>query len=129
MQAPTTMNEHADKLSGKQVLALVSLMGGSSIEAAARAAGVDERTVYRWLKDENFSGEYRGRRRQAVEQAMMRLQKAADQAVATMLDIMQDPLAPAGVRLKAAETVYQAALKWVEVEDIAARIEALEGRA
>jgi transposase-like protein len=51
--------DHADRrllsLRTRQVMAFQALIGGKSIAAAARAAGVNRATVHRWIKDDpNF---------------------------------------------------------------------------
>lgn len=75
---------------------------------------------------EGFQKKYRAAKRQAVTQAVARLQQATTQAVDTLEAIMGDKDAPAGSRVTAAKTVLEMAVKAVELDDLAARIEALE---
>ena len=44
----------------------------------------------------------------------------------TILKLMTDPNVPAAVRLRAAECVFDRAIKGIELEDIEARVAALE---
>jgi hypothetical protein len=51
---PSLPAEAGDGLSPAQRLALASILAGSSFCMAARAAGVDRRTVYRWRQEPAF---------------------------------------------------------------------------
>ena len=114
------------KLSGKQEHALLALLTEATVEAAATKAGVNARTLFRWLNDPPFVAAYREARRQAVQRAIGRLQQAASDAVTTLRDVMTDAKAPAPARVNAAKSVLDLAIKAVEIEDLTARIEALE---
>jgi hypothetical protein len=59
-------------------------------------------------------------------QATSRLQQASGAAVATLVKIMVDPNAPASPRVRAADSVLDHAAKAIEIEDIEARLAALE---
>lgn len=118
----------SQNLSGKQEQALIALLTEATVEAVAVKAGVTPRTLYRWLNDPPFVGAYRAARRQAVQHATGRLQQAASEAVTTLRDVMTDTTAPAPARVNAAKSVLELAVKAVEIEDLTARIEALEQR-
>ena len=120
------MPGHGEKLSRKQEQAIVALLTCGSILEAATQCQVDESTVRRWLKEERFQCAYREARRQVVQQAMVQLQQATGQAVQTLQEVMQAPDAPASARVSAAKTVLEVAVKAVEVEDLEARVSALE---
>jgi hypothetical protein len=64
--------------------ALAALLTSSSVKDAALASGLSEETLYRYLRDEKFSGEYETARRQVVESAVSGLQQAANEAVETL---------------------------------------------
>jgi len=64
--------------------ALAALLTSSSVKDAALASGLSEETLYRYLRDEEFSEEYRSARRQIVETAVSGLQQAANEAVETL---------------------------------------------
>jgi hypothetical protein len=114
------------KLSGKQEQALIALLTEPTVEAAAAKAGMNARTLFRWLNDPPFVAAYREARRQAVQHATGRLQQAASDAVTTLQGVMTDTTAPAPARVTAAKSVLELAVKAVEIEDLMARIEALE---
>lgn len=113
-------------LSGKQELALICLLTEPTIESAATKATVNPRTLFRWLNDPLFVAAYREARRQAVHRATGRLQQVASDAVTTLQTVMGDPDAPAPARVSAAKTVLELAVKAIEIEDLTARLEALE---
>ena len=116
----------SQKLSGKQEVALSALLTEPTVETVAVKAGITPRTLYRWLNAPPFVAAYREARRQAVQRATGRLQQAANDAVTTLQDVMTDTTAPAPARVTAAKSVLEMAIKAVEIEDLTARIEALE---
>jgi hypothetical protein len=104
----------------------VALLSHPNIEAAARAVGIGTATLMRWLQLPEFDTAYRKARRNAFAQAIARLQQGSCAAATTLLKIMIDPNTPASVRVRAAECVMNQATKAIEIEDIQARVAALE---
>ena len=93
---------------------------------AAATAGVGEVTLWRWMQIPEFKEQYRLARREAVSQAVGHLQGACSVAVVALTDVAQDVSCPASARVSAARTVLELALKGVELEDLAVRVEELE---
>ena len=123
------MSGHGDKLSRKQEQGISALLFQPTLIDAATAIGVDERTLRRWLRDDAvFQIAYREARRQVVQQAIVQVQQATGEAVETLRKVMQDADAPASAKVSAAKTILETAVKAVEVEDLAARIAALEAQ-
>ena len=120
------MAGHGEKLGRKQEEAIAALLVQRNVEDAARATGVGTRTLLRWLKLPEFAQEYRKARREAVHQSVARMQQATGAAASVVLKLMTDPNVPAAVKLRAAECVFDRAFKGVELEDIEARVAALE---
>jgi hypothetical protein len=120
------MTGHGSKLGHKQEAAIVALLTHRSIEEAARAVPVSAKTLLRWMKEPEFDTAYREARRLAYGQSIARLQQAASAASSTLLKIMIDPNSPASCRLRAADSVLSHAAKAMEIEDIDARVAALE---
>ena len=120
------MAGHGSKLARKQEDAIAALLSQRSIEDAARVCGVGERTLIRWLKLPEFRGEYLKARREVVQQAVARMQQATGAAGTIALKLMTDPNVPAAVRLRAAEFVFDRAIKGIEIDDIEARVSDLE---
>jgi hypothetical protein len=65
----------------REELALAALLTEPSIAAAAKAAGISESTLLRWMQDPTFRDRLRAARRSVVEDAVGRLQQAATLAV------------------------------------------------
>jgi DNA-binding MurR/RpiR family transcriptional regulator len=120
------MKAHGEKLSRKQELAIAALLTCRAITDAAHQCGIGEVTLHRWLKDAGFQTAYREARRAVVQQAITQVQRATGEAVETLRNVMQDPEAPASARVSAARVVLETAVKAVELEDLEARILALE---
>jgi hypothetical protein len=106
--------------------AIAALLRSPTVAQAASVCGVSEGTLLRWMKQPEFAKEYRAAKRQAVEVAVGLLQKAAGQATATLVRVMNDPATPAGVRVAAARTVLDQALRSVEIEEFDRRLSDLE---
>ena len=120
------MTGHGAKFGRKQEEAIAALLSHRSIEEAARASGVGYKTLLRWLEIREFRQRYLEVRREAVQQAVARMQQATGAASLTILKLMTDPNVPAAVRLRAAESVFGIAMKGVELDDIEARVAELE---
>ena len=113
-------------LGRKQEGAIVALLTKRNVEEAAQSAGISIRTLMRWLKIPEFQKAYRDARRQAFGQSIARLQQATSAAAATLMKIMVDLAAPASVRVRAADSIFNHAAKAIEIEDIEARVSELE---
>jgi transposase-like protein len=120
------MKGHGAKFGRKQEEAIAALLTSKSVEDAARAIGVNPNTLLRWLEIPEFRNAYHKARREAVQQSVARLQQATGAAAITVLKLMTDPSSPPAVRLRAAECVFDRAMQGIELEDIQARLEALE---
>lgn len=112
---------------GPQTRAIQSLLTCATIEAAAKHAKVAERTLMRWLaSDANFREEYRAARREVVSHSITQLQRACGEAVKALRDVANDNEAAPGARVSAARAILETSLKSVEIDDLAARVEAME---
>ena len=104
----------------------MALLGQRNLEEAARTAGVGARTLYRWMAEPEFDAAYRKAKRTAFRQSVARLQQAYTAAVSTLLKVMVDPSTPPATKVRAADSVLDHAAKAIELEDIEARVAALE---
>ena len=120
------MTGHGAKFGRKKEEAIAALLTQRNIEEAARSIDVAPKTLLRWLQVPEFRKAYREARRDAFGQAVARLQQGTTAAATTFLKTMIDPNVPASVRLRAAEAVFNHAAKAIEIEDIEARVAALE---
>jgi AraC-like DNA-binding protein len=82
-------------LTPAQERAVVALLEARSIAAAARQAGIPERTLHRWLRhDTDFQDELRYLRQQALGHAAARLQQGASTAADRLFTLLdsKDPI-------------------------------------
>ena len=112
----------------KQTKAIVSLMNCRTVSDAASQAGVNESTVWRWMRDQAFQEALREAKHQTVTQALLQIQQATGEAVATLRGIMVDDGVPTSSRVTAAKAVLDMALKAAKLEDLEARLMILEQR-
>jgi transposase-like protein len=120
------MKGHGSKFGRKKEEAIAALLTQRNIEEAAKSIGVVPNTLLKWMKDQEFDASYREARRAAFGQSIARLQQATSAAAATLMKIMVDPNAPASTRVRAADSIFNHAAKAIEIEDIGARVAALE---
>ena len=119
------MKGHGAKFERKQEEAIAALLRQRNIEEAA-AAGIAPNTLLNWMKVPEFEKSYREARRAAFGQAIARLQQGTSAAATTLLKTMIDPSTPASVKVRAAEAIFNHAAKAIEIEDIEARVTAIE---
>ena len=119
------MARNTEELSPKQEALIAALLLAPSVADAARVAGVPHRTAKRWLALPHVHRAWLDARRQVVDAAMLTVQTSARVAVATLLDCLK-PHHPPAVRVRAAATLLETAIRAVEVSDLAARIDELE---
>jgi len=120
------MKGHGEKFTRRMEVAIVGLLTQSTMDDAAKHAGVSTPTLWRWMQEPRFQTEYRKARRQAMGQAAAQLQQASSIAVKALKDIIQDSDITASARVTAARTVLEIGLKAIEIEDIESRVEELE---
>jgi hypothetical protein len=121
-----TVVGHGAKFGRKKEDAIAALLSQRTIEDAAKAAKIGPNTLLRWLQMPEFRAAYLKARREAVQQAIARLQQNTGAASITVLKLMTDPNVPAAIRLRAAVCVLEHAIKGIEQEEIEARLAALE---
>jgi hypothetical protein len=117
---------HGSKFGRKKEEAIAALLSQKSIEDAARVAKIGVNTLLRWLQLPEFKAEFHKARREAVHRSVARLQQATGAAAVVILKVMTDTNVPPAVKLRAAERVFELAIKGVELEDLEARVAALE---
>lgn len=122
----TNLADFEGNLTPVQERAIVALLSHSTIKSAAKAIGVDDATLWRWLQDRDFHAAYMSFRRECVRQSIARLQQYSTEAVSTLRTIMKDKEAPASARVVAAKSIIDYSLKAVELEDLADRVAQLE---
>jgi hypothetical protein len=98
------MSGFGEKFGRKKESAVMALLSSRNVEEAARVAGVNPRTLYRWMKDPEFDAAYREAKRAAFSQAIARLHQMSSAAVSTLGKIMIDANAPASTRVRVADS-------------------------
>jgi leucyl aminopeptidase (aminopeptidase T) len=114
-------------LTPQQENAIVGLINETSVAAAARASGVGQRTLHKWINDDDrFMAAYRAARRHAFDQAIALTQRYASLAVTTLAKVMADASAPHTAKVSAATAMLRFGRESIEMDDLCARVEALE---
>jgi HEAT repeat protein len=109
----------------KQERVALLVAAGRSIKAAAEEAEVGERTAHTWLDDPAYRGLVHYLRSRLLDEAVGRLAGAANAAVATLVELLDDE-SPT-VRLRAATGVLDALLRVREHVELSDRVARLEG--
>ncbi len=104
----------------------MALLNEPTLGKAAEAVGVGQKTLYRWLRAPAFSRAYHRARRDAFGQAIALTQRYAPLAVNTLVKVMADHDAPHHAKVSAATTLLRFGREGIELDDLAARVEALE---
>src|SRR5262249_26615659 len=98
---------------------------GATVETAARAAQISERTVYRRLDDPDFRRRLQRLRADMTQRTGAMLTAAGMEAVKTLLTL-QEPTVPAAVRLGAARAILELGIRLRESLELVERVAALE---
>jgi hypothetical protein len=128
MTANSDKTGDKSELTPKQEKAIAALLGAVTIQQAAIRADISESTLLRWLKLPVFASAYREARHHLVIQAVGHLQRACTGAVSVLCSVAADKTAPSSSRVSAARAILDTAMRASEIEDLAARMEELEGR-
>jgi hypothetical protein len=120
---------HGTKFDRKMDEAIAALLVQRNTEEAAKAVGLSHNTLLSWMKEPEFQKAYREVRRAAHGQAIARLQQGTAAAATTLLKVMIEPGTPPSVKVRAAEAILNHSSKAIEIEDIEARVAALEAAA
>lgn len=116
----------AGELSQNQEKAIVALLAHPSTAKAAKASGVSESTIWRWLQDDTFRKHYRDAQEKVFDGALGSLQGAMTAAVDCLMRNLtcKNPSA----EVSAAKTILDFTMKARELLDLADRVEELERR-
>ena len=104
---------------------ITALACGASVEAAARKAGMSERTAYRRLAEPAFRDRVTQARADTAQRLSNLLTAAGLEGVKTLVTL-QDASYPPPVRLRAAEATVELGLKLREESDLIRRFGGLE---
>jgi hypothetical protein len=117
---------HGTKPEAVREAAILALLSEKSIGAAAKSCGVNERTLRRWMTDdETFQAELTEARRAIFQAGMHRVQALTAAAVETLEALMR-PKVPPAVRLGAARTVAELGTHQHDAETIMRKLDEIE---
>ena len=114
------------QLTLRQDRAVQSLITGTSISDAAKRANIHERTLYRWLQEEDFQGAVRHARGLSLTQLATHLQHMAGRAVTTLDNVIADEKASSASRVSAARYTMDMFYKASQIEDMMERLKTME---
>ena len=117
-------------LTRKHEEAIAALLTYTTVKQAADAVQIGERTLHRWLaEDEEFIAAYRQARKIVFAHAIAQAQRLLPLAINVLGQIMADTKVPATARVAAATAVTKFGRESIELDDLAGRLEALEASA
>jgi len=120
------MSENVNELSPKQHTAINALIAQSSIDSAAKQAGVTQRTLYRWLDEPAFRLSLNGALDKSLDAAARGLVKLTAKAIHVVEEVLDDTELHPSTRLRAADLVLSNVIKLCELRTLAQRVAALE---
>ena len=115
---------HGERFSRKSEAAILALLAHPTIPEAAKAAGVSETTLWRWLQRDDFQKRYRESQEKVFDNALGALQCATTEAVNCLRRNLncKNP----ATQVQAARTILDYTLKAREMFDLENRIAQLE---
>ena len=116
-------DEEGDEVTPRQARALAALITSATAKAAAKAAGVDVKTLRKWMTQPAFRRRHRAARNAVVDDAVLVMQKCAVEA-ATVLRACLKAASP-GVRCRAAQLILGTAIEVQGLLDMAEDLDAL----
>jgi hypothetical protein len=114
------------RLQGKAEERLIQTLAcGASIEGAARECGASSRTVHRRLADPEFRRRVQQIRSDMMQRIAGSLTAASTEAMRTLLELMKPTVSPT-IRLGAARTVLECAMRMNEFTELEDRVAEME---
>jgi len=117
----------SQNVSEKQRKAIACLLSAANMTAAATCAGVNRRTLTRWMAQRPFKAELQAAQSEAIRHATRRLAGALDKAVTTTINL-SEVAEDEGVRLRAASRVGEMLAELRATNELEERIAALEAQ-
>ncbi len=114
------------ELTPKQRSLIRHLLQAPTVSEAAQLAGISEATAFRWIKRDEFRQAYQDAGRRIFDRAISQLQASITKVRSILLAIAEDGDVSATARIAACSKLIESALRGTELQDIEARLEALE---
>lgn len=105
---------------------LSALIACGSIRAAAKIAECSETTIRTRLNDNDFRQRYEQAKGTILTEACDAISARLTRAIDTLCEVLEDTENAATVRVSAADSLLRHGLRYVEVANILARLEAIE---
>lgn len=121
-----TEKKEVESITQKQQRALIALLTSPTKEAAAKKAGIESKTLRRYLADPDFQEEYRNAFTSMIEDVTRQAQRAIAPALSCLREIVEDESENTQARIQAARSTLEYALRLTEQFDIIERIQSLE---
>ena len=121
----TKSRRRSDKKSRKLDQFLQALLAHSTVEAAAKAAGISRATAFRWMADPAVVQRLTEARRENMKAVMAKLRLAAGEAVDCLCEVQRDGESESA-RVSAARCILEQTMRAAEMQDLQERIAALE---
>ena len=103
---------------------LAALLTQPTKELAAKAAGINSRTLRRYLsEDREFQEAYKKAVSSLVEDAAMQAKQSLHPALACLRDIVEDAEQGSQARIQAARSLLEYGLRLTEIQDILRELE------
>lgn len=104
-------------------MALQALLTHPTKKQAAEAAGIDEKTMRRYLSLPEFQQAYKAAFTELVNDATRQVQQALSPAISALREIVEDPEESASGRISAARSLLEYGLRLTEFNDILRELE------
>ena len=115
-------------LTRRQAVVIQLLISEKTLCAAAERAGIARSTLYRWLRaDPNFKAELQRQVRDHTEQAAIELKSSLGAAVGVLRSLLSSD--NDSLKLRAAVEILAHCTKFIELEEVQDRLDALEAKA
>jgi hypothetical protein len=121
----TATHGHGEKFSRRKEVAIAALLEHASLQEAAASCGLSERTLRRWLTNEEFQEQYRAERDRLLETAQNLLRAKSVEAVEVLVSVSNDQASPSAVRVSAARSIISLGIAG-EILDVENRLTELE---
>lgn len=115
-----------ENLTPKQRKAIAALISEPTQKKAAELAGVNEKTIIRWMAEGDFKAALREAESAAIDAATRRLIGLESLATKALRDVLTEPKIAPGVKVRAARSVLDYLLKLRELRTIEERLTELE---
>lgn len=114
------------ELTGKQRMAVEALARGASIKAAATAAGVHDRTIYKWRQKPEFIAALRAVDAENLKELARQLTAASLDAIGVLASVMNNKATDPSTRVRAASEILRHRAAFYELANLTERVDALE---